>query len=142
MPLGICKNAITKAMTEAFIAAYSGGKFKGWRCSVDYAMGYPLNPKALLGQRVAKEFDGYGLYHGTIVSHQKWWKVKYDDGEQEDMSYKDPSKLAQPPNFEVLRYKTPPAAVEEFLKRSNGSPTMTVPGVNNSVNTFRLEQQD
>ena len=136
------RNAITKAMTEAFVAAYSGGKFKGWRCSVDYAMGHPLNPKALVGQRVSKDFEHYGLHHGTIISHQKWWKVQYDDGEQEDMNYKDLSVLAQPPNFDVLRYKPPPAAVEEFLERSNGSTTMAVPGVNNSVNTFRLEQQD
>jgi len=70
------RNAITKAMTDAFIAAHSGGVFKGWRCSVDYALGHPLNPKALINARVVKDFEEHGLHHGTIVSHAKWWKVK------------------------------------------------------------------
>jgi len=136
------RNAITKAMTDAFIAAHSGGVFKGWRCSVDYALGHPLNPEALVKQRVVKDFEEHGLHHGTIVSFKKWWKVEYDDGESEDMNYKDLTRLAQPPNFDVLKYNTPPAAVDEFLNKSNGSTSMTVVGANGSVDAFRLEEQD
>jgi hypothetical protein len=43
-------------MTEAFLAAYDGGVFKGWRCTVDYTLSHPLNPEALIGKRVAKLF--------------------------------------------------------------------------------------
>ena len=136
------RNAITKAMADAFIAAHSGGFFKGWRCSADYALGHPLNPEALINARVVKDFEEHGLHHGTIISHAKWWKVKYDDGESEDMNYKELSKLVQPPDFSVLKYKTPPAAVDEFLQQSSGSATMTVPGVNGSANTFTLEEQE
>ena len=78
------------------------------------------------------------------MNFKKWWKVKYDDGESEDMNYIDLTKLAQPPNFDVLKYKTPPAAVEEFLQKSNGCTSMVVPGLDGSgsVNTFKLEKQD
>ncbi len=69
------RNLITAAMTEAFIAAYEGGTFTGWRCTVaayeggtftgwrctvDFSRSHPLNPEALIGQRVAKLFDGVG----------------------------------------------------------------------------------
>ena len=129
-------------MTDAFIAAHKNGGFKGWRCSVDYALGHPLNPKALIDQPVSKLFEEHGLHHGTIISHAKWWKVKYDDGEEEDMNYRDLAKLARPPNFGLLAYKTPPAAVDEFLKKSNGSTELELPGVNGSVSTFKLEEED
>ena len=136
------RNAITKAMTGAFIAAHTGGVFKGWRCSVDYALGHPLNPKVLIGQRVSKMFAEHGLHHGTITSYSKWWKVRYDDNEEEDMNYQELAKLARPPNFDLLAYNTPPVAVDEFLKKSGGSTTLELPGVGGSVSTFKLEEED
>ena len=136
------RNAITKQMTDAFIAAHAGGVFKGWRCSVDYALGHPLNPKTLIGQPVSKHFEEHGLHHGTIISHSKWWKVRYDDKEEEDMNYQDLTKLARPPNFNLLAYKTPPDAVDEFLKKSNGSTSLELPGIGGSVSAFKLEDED
>jgi hypothetical protein len=38
------RNTITREMTRHFMETYTGGVFIAWRCSVDYAKSYPLNP--------------------------------------------------------------------------------------------------
>ncbi len=58
------RNSIKAAITEAFRAAYEGGTFIGWRCTIDYS------PEALIGKRAAKLFDGVEL-SGKIVSFKK-----------------------------------------------------------------------
>ena len=58
------------------------------------------------------------------------------------MNYQDLTKLARPPNFNLLAYKTPPDAVDEFLKKSNGSTSLELPGIGGSVSTFKLEDED
>jgi len=69
-------------MTRSFLDAYPEGVFKGWKCTVDYSLGRPLNPDALIGQRVGKTFDGVEHF-GVIKSFKKWWKVVFDDGDRE-----------------------------------------------------------
>ncbi len=108
-------------MTEAFIAAYEGGTFTGWRCTVDYSRSHPLNPEALIEHRVAKLFDGVE-WGGEIVSFKKWWKIKikYDDGDCEDVNYRDLMKLHQPPDCSCLVYESPAQEFDAFMRDSGG----------------------
>jgi hypothetical protein len=122
------RNKVTKAMTEAFLAAYEGGVFTGWRCTVDYSLSRPLNPEALVGQRVAKIFDADGVeYEGKIIAFNKWWKVQYDDGDLGEYNYRELANFAQPPDFDCLAYDSPAADFEAFMKVSGGSPSTENP---------------
>lgn len=45
----------------------------------------------MIGSRVAKELDGE-VYLGTVAKHfslKRWWRIKYDDGDEEDLSTRD-----------------------------------------------------
>ena len=47
-----------------------------------------FDPKAVVGKRIAKKFHDGKTYLGTVSSYAAklgWWKIKYDDGDQEDM---------------------------------------------------------
>jgi hypothetical protein len=136
------RNSITAAMTEAFIAAYEGGTFTGWRCTVDYSRSHPLNPEALIGLRVAKLFDGVE-WGGEIVSFKKWWKIKYDDGDCEDVNYRDLMKLHQPPDCSSLVYESPAQEFDSFMRDSGGKTKLK----NNACkkgepNVFILEREE
>ena len=46
------------------------------------------DPKAVVGKRIAKKFDDGETYLGTVSSYDAkscWWKIKYDDDDQEEM---------------------------------------------------------
>mmetsp|Transcript_47053 Transcript_47053/g.114821 ORF Transcript_47053/g.114821 Transcript_47053/m.114821 type:complete len:429 (+) Transcript_47053:1334-2620(+) len=46
------------------------------------------DPKAVVGKRIAKKFHDGETYLGTVSSYTPksfWWKIEYDDGDQEDM---------------------------------------------------------
>ena len=92
---------------------------------MDYALARPLNPEVLVGQTVAKRF-GTITYEGTITKFKKWWTVKYDDGDTEDLNYRQlvDLQLQRPPKLEALKYPNPDAACAEFMKRSKGQPEM------------------
>ena len=120
------RNAVTMAMTEAFLAAYDGGVFKGWRCTVDYTLSHPLNPEALIGKRVAKLFDGVE-YPGTIVSFKKWWKILYEDGDSEELNYRELQKLVDPPDCSGLEYEAPAKEFDAFMRASGGRTALDNP---------------
>ena len=86
------RNAVTREMTRHFLETFEGGVFTGWRCSYDYALSRPLNPNALTGQRVTKIFEGKEFL-GTVASFKKWWHVVFDDGDEEDLNYRQLSQL-------------------------------------------------
>jgi len=47
------------------------------------------DPRDFIGLRVSKDFSGV-MYEGTIVSYKKpWYKVKYDDGDEEEMNLRE-----------------------------------------------------
>jgi len=60
------RSMVTREMTRNFMDTYEGGVFLGWRCTIDYSRSYPLNPEALVGQRVAKLFESVEHF-GTIT---------------------------------------------------------------------------
>ena len=141
------RNSVTTAMTEAFLAAYDGGVFTGWRCTVDYSLSKPLNPEILIGMKVAKLF-GDVEYRGVIDGYKKgrrWWRISYDDGDREELNYRELVKLAQPPDFSKLQYESPVAEFESFMRDSGGSPTL----INDNAGTkpgepgfFSLESEE
>lgn len=48
------------------------------------------NIQMLLNARVAKHFNRK-LYFGTVIdfcSDEKWWRVKYDDDDEEDLEHR------------------------------------------------------
>ena len=98
---------------------YPGGVFKGWKTTVDYALGRPLNIEALVGSAVGKMFEGVE-YFGKITAYKKWWKVRYDDGDREQLNYRQLATLSTPPNFSRLKYPAPDQQVTQFLKESDG----------------------
>ena len=59
-------------------------------------------------QRVAKIFPDGITYHGEIVAYntqQKWWKVEYvEDGDKEDLNFRQLCKLDTAPDISVFRY--------------------------------------
>ena len=97
------RNTCTREMTRHFCDTYEGGVFTAWRASIDYRLSSPQNPEAVVGQRIVGTFDG-ALYEGVIVKYKKpWWKVQYDDGDQQDATYRELAALVRPPNFDVFR---------------------------------------
>ena len=141
------RNSVTAAMTEAFLAAYAGGVFAGWRCTVDYSLSNPLNPEALIGMEVSETFGGVE-YRGVIdgyIKGKRWWKIHYDDGDREELNYRELVKLTQPPDFSKLKYEPPAAEFESFMRASGGAPTL----INDNAGTkpgepgfFTLESQE
>jgi hypothetical protein len=117
---------MTTAMTEAFLAAHRGGVFEGWRCTVDYSLSKPLNPDVLVGMEVTKLFDG-DEYEGKIAScsrARRWWKIHCDDGDREQLNYRELVKLVKPPDLSKLQYETPVSEFESFMRTTGGVPTL------------------
>ena len=54
---------------------------------------------SLIGRRVAKSFGSHGLHCGTVQSinaQGTWFYVTYDDGDGEDLNFKEVSRLLLP----------------------------------------------
>ena len=54
---------------------------------------------SLIGRRVAKSFGSHGLHFGTVQSinaQGTWFYVTYDDGDGEDLNFKEVSRLLLP----------------------------------------------
>ena len=120
------RNSITTAMTEAFLAACRGGVFEGWRCTVDYSLSKPLNPDVLVGMEVTKLFDG-DEHEGKIASYsraRRWWKIHYDDGDREQLNYRELVKLVKPPDLNKSQHETPVSEFESFMRTTGGVPTL------------------
>lgn len=78
-------------------------------------------------------------YFGHIFQYKKsnkWWKVKWLDGEVSDYTFWEMTEFSSPPNFDDLKYTEPATAAMEFLNASNGDTSCTVAG-----DTFLLEGQ-
>lgn len=60
-------------------------------------------PDAFVGERVAKYFDGYGWYHGTVKRKMEGgiYKIRYDDEDREDCDGSEVRDL-------IRQYKCPP----------------------------------
>ena len=135
------RNAVTREMTRHFLETFEGGVFTGWRCSYDYALSRPLNPNALTGQRVTKIFESKEFL-GTVAFFKKWWHVVFDDGDEEDLNYRQLSQLKTPPNFDVLQYAAPDVAAADFRKKTGHDGKIAVKlEKNGKVEEFTLENQ-
>ena len=99
------RNEEAARMTTEFYETFEAGIFSGWRCLYDYGRGHPTNPEALVGLLVTKDFNEHGLHCGTISHFKKpWWRVTYEDGEFEDLNFKQLANLETPPSFSELQY--------------------------------------
>ena len=99
------RNEETARMTSEFYETFQAGIFTGWRCLYDYGRGHPTNPEALVGLPVMKDFNEHGLHRGKISHFKKpWWRVTYEDGEFEDLNFKQIANLETPPSFAQLQY--------------------------------------
>ena len=106
------RNEVTKRMETQFLRDHPGMVFPGHKCLYDYGKGKPENTEAILQQKVQKIFDDPEkdeptLYCGTIVSyeHQKrWWRIEYEDGDSEQLNFRELCKLQKPPDFSDFRY--------------------------------------
>ena len=103
-------------------------------------MGRPLNPDVLVGEDVAKVFDGV-LCEGTITNFRKWWTVCYSDGDWEDLNFKQLTQLEKSPCFDRLKYPAPDEAYCDFLKKTKGAPSlMAVKQKGGELTEFKLEE--
>ena len=90
---------------------------------------------------MAKRF-GTIAYEATITKFKKWWTVKYDDGDTEDLNYRQLVDLERPPKLGALKYPNPDAACAEFMKRSKGQTEMKAVQPKGCKPTdFKLEQK-
>ena len=74
---------------------------------------------------------------------QKWWKIKYDDGDCEDVNYRELMKLHQPPDCSCLVYESPAQEFDTFMRDSGGKTKLK----NNAFkkgepNVFILEREE
>ena len=73
----------------------------------DYGKGKPTNPVSILQQRVAKVFPDGILYSGVIVDYneqKRWWRISYEDGDEEQLNFRELCILDTPPDFSSFRY--------------------------------------
>jgi hypothetical protein len=53
-----------------------------------------VDPKELIGATIRRNFPGYGIYEGTILSYElradkpTWYKVRYTDGDEQELTLK------------------------------------------------------
>ena len=114
------RNACTREMTRHFCETYEGGEFTAWRANVDYSLARPSNPEAIIGQTVGRNFDE-GYFEGKVASYKKpWWKIEYNDGDKQEVTYRELCKFKKPPDFSVFRYPAPDEQAKSFLKESGG----------------------
>ena len=86
-------------------------------------VGLDTDPKAIIGQTIAKQFDE-GLFESKISSYEKpWWEVVFSDGDKQEATYRELSKFVKPPDFSVLRYPPPDEQARIVLQDSGGSTT-------------------
>ena len=136
------RNDLTRELTKAFMEQYDGGVFTGWRATRDYNLARPLNPKVLEGEKLANIFEDpetkkereYGGHIFKYVKSSRWWRVKWNDGEVNDMTYWDLAACATPPDFSLLSYDNPAAVAMNFLEASEGSAKYT-----KGEKTFEME---
>ena len=71
---------------------------------------------------------------------KKWWKVEYDDGDAEDLNYRELATLQTPPDFQILKYASPAEMVRDFFKAAGGAPTLAIAtNKGGSLEEFSLE---
>ena len=117
------RNACTREMTRHFCETYEGGQFTAWRANFDYSLSRPTNPLAIVGQRVGRDFET-GYFEGEVASYKKpWWKVVYDDGDKQEVTYRELAQFKKPPDFSVFSYPSPDVEAQNFLEESGGKTT-------------------
>jgi hypothetical protein len=82
----------------------------------------------LIGRRVEKNFKGHGFYKGTIVNFDKpYYKVTYDDGEEEEYSLAQVKKLLLDDTEEVAMSVDSMSSSNSSIKTSGkGKPAKSV----------------
>ena len=68
---------------------------------------FGTNPVSILEQRVAKVFPDGILYSGVIVDYneqKRWWQISYEDGDEEQLNFRELCILDTPPDFSCFRY--------------------------------------
>ena len=85
-------------------------------------VGLDTDPKAIIGQTIAKQFDE-GLFESKISSYEKpWWEVVFSDGDKQEATYRELSKFVKPPDFSVLRYPPPDEQARIFYRTAGEAP--------------------
>ena len=93
--------------TSSFLFVFCFSSRIGHKCLYDYGKGKPTNPVSILEQRVAKVFPDGILYSGVIVDYneqKRWWQISYEDGDEEQLNFRELCILDTPPDFSCFRY--------------------------------------
>ncbi len=92
--------------TEPFSSPHSPSLL-GHKCLYDYGKGKPTNADAIIDQSVAKIFPDGVLYRGIVVGYndqKRWWRISYEDGDEEQLNFRELCMLDTPPDFTSFRY--------------------------------------
>jgi hypothetical protein len=77
----------------------------------------------LAGTKKERECGGHVSKH---VKSSRWWRVKWNDGEVNDMTHWDLAACATPPDFfNLLSHDNAAAVAMNFLEASEGSAKYT-----------------
>lgn len=50
-------------------------------------------PQRLIGRKIRKLFAGRGWFEGEVVAYDKWFKIRYEDGDEEEVSRQELKRL-------------------------------------------------
>ena len=50
-------------------------------------------PHSFVRRTLSKCFEGHGVCHDTVTQFDKWFKVRYEDGDEEDLTRKELIRL-------------------------------------------------
>ena len=71
-----------------------------------------VNPDALIGARINKHFENFGVFVGEVISHdvdesgEAIYRIKYTDGDEEDLFFNELEPLLSEPEPVVNQYKS------------------------------------
>ena len=57
-----------------------------------------------MGRTLSNCFQGNGAFYGTVTQSDKWFKVRYEDGDEEDLTRKELLRL---PKRGIAEMSTP-----------------------------------
>lgn len=85
----------------------------------------PQPKQSLVGRSVSKHFEGHGVFHGKVTGYHcsTGYRIKYDDGDVEDVSAEEVVKLVEGVGGEGKREeesKAAPAEHEEMGGEAGG----------------------
>lgn len=86
-----------------------------------------------MGRRVRKEFGG-DLYDGSVVDFKPskgWYLVRYDDGDSEDLFWKDLEQILVP---------SPASETDPAAAGGGGAPARLPPPLSNAISGWQFGQ--